>query len=451
MNKNNNMVVNMKKTNSILCKSGALVVAISCFAPSVAYATNGLFMIGTGNKSRAMGGVGVALPLDSLSSIANPAVISGMEDRFDIGVDIFNPRVESQLGSVSDKSEASVNGLGLDSIFFLPAMGITYRYSNDITLGLNMAPTGGGGTKFPVNFFEAANTGDANAPSVNSNLGVDYSVGEISTNIAYKVNETHSVGAALVIGVARFEAYGLSLFSSFTPSNTIGRLTDQGKDWSLGAGARVGWLGDFGALNLGASYTSKIWMNNFDRYSELFAEGGRMNVPAIAALGISYEATPKVTVAMDVTYTFYEDTKAIGNLGPNLAGDPAGPTENGTRELGTSDGLGFGWENQTVIKLGLQYELNEKWIFRGGWNYGASPINEEREIIFNLLAPATTEHHLTLGGTYNLNPTMEINVSYIHAFENWQSGPTYISDDGSNYGRLQMSQDAIGGSFSMKF
>jgi len=441
----------MKKINNIIGKSGALVVAMSCFAPSVAYATNGLFMIGAGNKSRGMGGVGVALPLDSVSSVANPATISGMKDRIDIGVDIFNPRVESQLGSVTSKSEASINGMGLDSIFFLPSMGITYQYSNDITLGLSVTPTGGGGTKFSINFFEAANAGDANAPSVNSNLGVDYSVGEISTNIAYKVNEKHSVAAALVIGIARFEAYGLKLFSSFTPSNTTGRLTDQGKDWSTGAGLRVGWLGDFGKLNLGASYTSKIWMRKFDRYSELFAEGGRMNVPAIAALGISYEATPKLVVAVDVTYTFYEDAKAIGNLGPNLAGDSAGPTENGTRELGTSDGLGFGWKNQTVIKLGLQYALNETWIFRGGWNYGASPINEGREIIFNLLAPATVEHHLTLGGTYNLNPTMEINVSYIHAFENWQSGPTYISDDGSNYGRLQMSQDAIGGSFSWKY
>jgi long-chain fatty acid transport protein len=428
-----------------------LLAAVSYFAPTVAYATNGLFMTGTGTKSRAMGGVGVATPLDSLSSVANPAVISGMDDRFDIGLDVFKPDVESQLGSVSAKSKASVNGLGLDSVFFLPHIGITYRYSSDISLGVAVAPTGGGGTKFTTNFYEAANAGDANAPSVNTNLGVDYSVGTINTSIAYKVNQQHSLGAALVIGIARFEAYGLDLFSSFTPSNTTDRMTDQGKDWSIGAGARVGWFGDFGDFKAGASYTSKIWMNQFDRYRELFAEGGRMNVPAVAALGASYQATPRLLTAMDVTYTFYEDTKAIGNIGPNLAGDPAGPIDNGTRELGNSNGPGFGWENQLVIKLGLQYELNEKWIVRGGWNYGASPINEEREIMMNLLAPATTEYHITLGGTYNLDNDMEINFSYIHAFENWQSGPTYISDDGSNYGRLQMSQNAIGGSFSMKY
>lgn len=438
-------------TSVIKKVSGPVLLACSFTMASSAYATNGLFVIGYGNKSQAMGGVGIALPLDSVSSVANPAVISGMEDRFDIGMDIMKVHVEGQLGSVSAESEASVNGLGLDSVFFLPAMGFTYKSSEKVTLGVGVVPMGGGGTKYLTNFYEAANAGDANAPSVNSRLGVDYSVGSINTNIAYKMNKNHSVGAALVIGIARFEAYGLDLFSSFTPSNTTDYMTDQGKDWSIGAGFRIGWLGDFGDLNVGVNYSSKIWMDQFDSYKELFAEGGRMNVPANAGLGVSYEATPQFLVAMDVTYTFYEDANAIGNIGPNLAGDPAGPTEFGTRELGTTDGLGFGWENQIVYKLGLQYELNEKTILRGGWNYGASPINENREIIMNLTAPATTEHHLTLGGTYMLDPTMEINISYVHAFENWQSGPTYISDDGSNYGRLQMSQDIIGGSFSMKY
>lgn len=434
-----------------IVKRMSKLALLALLIPAVSHATNGLFLIGNGNKSRAMGGTGIALKLDSLSAIANPAAISGMEDRFDIGVDIFRPQVESQLGSVSDQSVASVNGLGLDSVFFMPAMAITYQYNNDITLGFTMAASGGGGTKFKKNFFEAANAGDANAPSVNSRLGVDLIIMEMAPTIAYKINKENSVAASLVFGVARFEAYGLSLFSSFTPSNTTNNLTDQGKDWSTGAGARIGWLGDFGDFSLGAQYTSKIFMRKFDLYSELFAEGGRINVPANIGVGASYKARPDLTVAMDVTYTLYEDVKAMGNRGPNLAGDPSGPTQNNTRELGTSDGLGFGWKNQTVIKLGAAYQYSDAVILRAGWNYGKSPINEDREIIFNLLAPASVEHHVTIGATYIVNPEMEINVSYIHAFKNEQAGPTYISDDGSNYGRLQMSQDALGGSLSVKY
>ena len=139
--------------------------------PATSYATNGMFLIGNGNKSRAMGGVGIAIDLDSLSAVANPATIAGMADRFDIGMDIFRPQVESQLGSVSDKSVAAVNGMGIDSVFFMPAMAITYQWDDKTTLGFAMNAAGGGGTKFQTNFFEAANNGNTD-----TRLGVDLAI-----------------------------------------------------------------------------------------------------------------------------------------------------------------------------------------------------------------------------------------------------------------------------------
>ncbi len=446
------MTRSIEKINNITCKSGALVVAMSCFAPSVVCATNGLFLIGNGNKSKGMGGVGIALPMDALSAATNPASIAGMKNRFDIGVDIFRPSVEAQLGSVKAKSEAAINGIGLNSTFILPAMGGTYEWNDKITLGASMVPVGGGGTKYLTNFFEAAAAGDANAPTVNKRLGVDLVMGEVVSTIAYQVDETHSVGASLLIGIARFEAFGIGLFDPFTQNQgTIKNFSNQGKDWSLGVGVRLGWMGNFGKLKVGVEYTSEVDMNEFDLYSELFAEHGNIDIPADFGIGISYQATPELMVAFDVKRIFYEDVASIANTGPNLAGDPAGPLGSESRRLGLADGLGFGWTDQTVYKIGAEYNISEKWIARAGWNYAKSPINEDREIIFNLVAPATVEHHLTFGGTYNLSADMEINASYIHAFSNEQCGPTYISDDGSNLGCLKMDQHTIGASFSMKY
>ncbi len=442
----------MKKFNNIISKSCALVVAISSFVPSVACATNGLFMIGTGNKSRGMGGVGVATPLDSLSATNNPAVISGMKNRFDIGADFFVPDVEGTLGSVSSESEASINGIGLDSTFIMPAMGGTYRWTDKITLGAAMVPIGGGGTEYPENFFEAAAAGSPDAPGVGDRLGVSLVMGEIVSTIAYQLTDVHSFGASLLIGISRFEAYGLGLFDPFTQTvGTTKNFSNQGKEWSLGIGARIGWLADYGTLKVGASYTSEVDMNEFDHYSELFAEHGDIDIPANVAIGISYQATADVLVAFDIQRTFYEDVRAISNTGPNLAGDPSGPLGSEDRRLGLKNGLGFGWTDRTVYKLGAEYNMNETWLFRAGWNYSESPIDEDREIIFNLVAPATVEHHLTLGTTYSISPEMEINVSYVHAYRNTQSGPTYVSDDGSNLGTLSMKQDSIGASFSMQY
>ena len=430
----------------------AATIFMCALIPSYTYATNGLFLIGNGNKSKGMGGVGIAVSMDSLSAATNPATIANMEDRFDIGADIFRPSVEGQLGSVSSKSEAAINGLGLNSTFILPSMGGTYKLNDDITLGVSVVPVGGGGTKYLTNFFEAAAAGDANAPTVDQRLGVDLVIGEIVTTIAYNVNKNHSIGASLLIGIARFEAYGIGLFDPFTQNQgTIDNFTNQGKDWTAGVGARIGWMGDFGKLKVGLAYTSEVDMDEFNHYTELFAENGDMDIPADVGLGISYQATSDLFVAFDVKRIFYEDVASIANSGPNLAGSTEGPLGSEDRRLGLDKGLGFGWTDQTVYKIGAEYNINEKWIARAGWNYAESPIDEDTEIIFNLVAPATVEHHLTLGGTYNLSPDMEINVSYVHAFENEQCGPTYISDDGSNYGCLTMEQHSIGASFSMQY
>lgn len=425
---------------------------LSCTLPIIANATNGLFMIGTGNKSRGMGGVGVATPLDSLSATNNPAVISKMKNRFDIGGDFFVPDVEGTLGSTKSTSEASINGIGLDSTFIMPAMGGTYKWSDKITFGAAMAPVGGGGTEYPDNFFEAAAAGSSNAPGVDSRVGVNLVIGEMIGTIAYQATDVHSFGASLLIGIARFEAYGLGLFDSFTQTQgTLDGFSNQGKDWTVGVGVRIGWLGDFGKLKVGAAYTSEVDMDEFNHYTELFAESGDIDVPANMAIGISFQATPDILVAFDVQRTFYEDVRAIANTGPNLAGSPNGPLGGDERKLGLKNGLGFGWADRNVYKLGAEYNMNETWLFRAGWNYSESPINEDREIIFNLVAPATVEHHLTFGATYSLSSDMELNFSYVHAYRNTQSGPTYISDDGSNFGVLSMKQDSVGASFSMQY
>ncbi|MCK7582643.1 MAG: hypothetical protein MZV65_48470 [Chromatiales bacterium] len=55
-------------------KSKLVAVAVAAaFAPLAAYATNGYFTHGFGVKAQGMGGVGIALPQDSIAAGANPA------------------------------------------------------------------------------------------------------------------------------------------------------------------------------------------------------------------------------------------------------------------------------------------------------------------------------------------------------------------------------------------
>ena len=87
------------------------VLACSFALPSAVNATNGLFMSGFGTISRGMGGTAIAYPADAISGVANPANISHVGRRFDIGADFFTADVTGQLGSVSADSNPDLFGV----------------------------------------------------------------------------------------------------------------------------------------------------------------------------------------------------------------------------------------------------------------------------------------------------------------------------------------------------
>ncbi|HEY9531842.1 MAG TPA: long-chain fatty acid transporter, partial [Burkholderiales bacterium] len=71
---------------AILAAAAALALA-----PLAAHATTGYFQHGYGIKAKGMGGVGIALPQDSLAAATNPAGMALIGSRADIGVDWFAP------------------------------------------------------------------------------------------------------------------------------------------------------------------------------------------------------------------------------------------------------------------------------------------------------------------------------------------------------------------------
>jgi len=432
-----------------------LVTALGCAmgiaAPASVFATNGMFLIGQGTKSRAMGGVGITQSHDIMTSAANPATMTQLKtNRFDMGGDIFTLKSDAYMGESPDnlREKSKPDHLTIaDGVYMFPGLGASFK-DGDITYGFTMVPVGGGGSRYNKNLFNCAN---ATPTDCNEKLGVSLAIMNINPSIAYKIDEQNSVGATLIIGLQVFKAYGLGKFTTFTQTqDDTAKLTNQGTDISYGAGIRLGWLGNFmqNKLTLGAAFTSKTYMSKFDDYSDLFAEQGDLDTPGNIGLGVSYAVSDELMLALDVNYVMYEDVASISNPGPDPRSTTGPfPVDRATNALGADQGLGFGWDNQTVFKLGVVYQYNPKWTLRGGWNYGKSPLNEETDILFSTVAPAITQNHLTMGATYQWDTDMELSFSYIRAFEFEQRGPTYINDTGG----FTMEQDIIGASFGMNF
>jgi len=84
--------------------------------------------------------------------------------------------------------------------------------------------------------------------------------------------------------------------------------------------------------------------------------------------------------------------------------------------------MGFGWNSQTVYKLGVQYGVNQKLQVRAGYNYGGSPVDDD-QLTFNALAPGLVERHYSTGFTYRPNDVLEVTGTYMYVAGNAQTSP----------------------------
>ena len=107
----------------------ALIAAYS----STTMATNGIFLIGYGAKSRSMGGVGIGYTQDGLGNQMNPAGITSIDLgsdgwRLDFDAMLFRPIRSVTLPDPRDPPNAgnSVVYQSSGELFLIPALAATY-------------------------------------------------------------------------------------------------------------------------------------------------------------------------------------------------------------------------------------------------------------------------------------------------------------------------------------
>jgi len=432
-----------------------LAVVAACCAPAFAFATNGYFSHGYGMKAKGMAGAATATAEDAFGGAVNPAKMVFVGNRIDFGAELFSPR-----RSVSRQGSAGFGGIYNDSVdsdshyFIIPEFGYNKMINPNLSLGVTVYGNGGMNTDFnddngvAGSNFNPALCGAAAPANILfgcGRLGVDMMQLIVAPTLAYKLSPNHSIGISPLLAYQRFKVDGLQAFTGFSSSPT--NVTDKGYDSSTGWGVRIGWMGKVSdTVTLGAAYSPKMRMGKFDKYQGLFAEQGGFDIPENYNVGIAVKATPRVTVAFDIQQINYSDVKSIANGVTNsLSAPPANP-------LGSANGSGFNWRDQTAFKLGLEHEYSKNLTLRAGYNYGKSPVRDDIDsVTFNILAPGVVEQHLTLGATWILQNKSELTVSYMHAFSNSVTGPSASALLGvGGTETLKMYQNSIGIAYGWK-
>ena len=159
-----------------------------------------------------------------------------------------------------------------------------------------------------------------------------------------------------------------------------------------------------------------MWMTKFHEYKGLFAEGGSFDIPASLTVGGSYKFNDKLTINADYKRIFYNDIDSISNGLPYVGPFHTGAGGNETSQsLGGDDGVGFGWQDVNIFKIGAQYVYSEALTLRAGVAHNTDPF-EGTETLFNILAPAVVNTHLSVGASYTPSPGMTLNLAFTHAF-----------------------------------
>lgn len=409
----------------------AVLVAMAA-ASSSAFATNGYFSHGYGIKAKGMGGVGIALPQDSLAAATNPAGMVMVGDRLDVGVDWFKPNRSATIsGNAGPANNGTFDGND-DSNFLVPEFGYNKMLNKDMAVGIVVYGNGGMNTNYKngVPLF-----------GTTTNAGVDLVQLFVAPTFSMKIAPQHSVGVSLNLAYQQFAAYGIQNFAN--SSSSAANLTNQGRDSSTGWGLRIGYTGQVSdAVTIGATYQSKTNMSKLGKYKGLFAEEGGFDIPENYGVGIAIKASPTLTAAFDIVEIKYSGVKSVSN-------PVSGLTVLGNL-LGTSNSAGFGWKDMTVYKLGLSYELSKDMTLRAGYNYGKQPVPSS-ETMFNVLAPGVVEKHLTVGATWAMSKNSELSVSYMHAFNKQVNGASSIpAGFGGGNADVRMSQNALGIAYGWK-
>ncbi len=381
----------MKLTFRKLALSAA-ITSVLVTLPMNASATNGILPVGTGIVSQGAGGTGVANASDGMSAADNPALAADVGAGWSVQLTAFNPNRSADVGGGYVDSESDW--------FPIPG-GHWFTNVNDTTVaGITVSALGGMNTDYPPALFGAR-------------AGFDLSGVIIAPTIAKQVSDTVSLGGAILFAYERMETTG--------PGGMTGLPKDE-TDSATGWGFELGIAVKAGpSTTLGLDYQSEINMGDMEEHAKFIfapASDPSLPLPAIWTAGITQQIGENWKVSADVSDIPWSDAGVIGEL--------------------------FQWEDQTVYKIGAEVQIDETMALRFGFSHADSPI-PNTAVGFNILAPAVTEDHYTIGFSKTMGNGI-LHGYYARSTENEQhqaGGPGGLPS-------IKMDQNAFGLGWEVK-
>jgi len=380
----------------------AVAAAAGLTFSSGAFATNGILQAGNGMVAHGFGGAGLSNAGEAAAGMDNPALISQTGDALSVGWSMFMPdRTVTLYGYYDIKSDAKM--------FAIPQVAFTSKINNSLNWGIMAYAMGGMNTDYRTDPISLLG-GDARSSSV------DLSGMIVAPTMSWALNKDISIGGSLLVVWENFRTRNLFGADSSAPSAG----TNEGSATGYGAKLGVDWKITDG-IAVGAMVQPKVSMDEISFFKTFlggfgFTGDAALTLPNEYGIGGKFGIGKNVDIVADIMYYQWTSVDVFKF---------------------------FGWDDQTVYKLGVEYRPIDKLALRAGFNYGKSPIQPGLApsglptVFANYPFPAISEYHYTLGLGYKMDKNMAVNAYYLY------SPKTTITDTFTPV-ELSMSQNAFG-------
>ena len=357
-----------------------ILLLICITLPEKVQATDGYFGVGYGAQNKGLAGAGTAWYKNGLIN-GNPAGNVFLGKKYLVGFEIFNPNREYTITGAPSQMPQTM-GLTPGTVesgskaFLEPTLGANWMLNEKSSFSATLFGNGGMNTDYKTKTFYDQGSETTGINLAQMFLGLTYS---------RKIAEKHSLGVTALVVYQYFSATGLTNFAQMSQAPT--KLTGNGTDNATGFGFKLGYMGQLAdGLTLGINYQPKIAMAKFSKYAGLFAGQGNFDIPSNLSAGLAWEANKKWAILADYKRINYSGVASVSNIFDPMSTSP----------LGSNKGAGFGWKDINVYKLGVEFTGDNCWTLRGGYSHSDQPV-QKTQTLFNILAPAVTTDHLTVG------------------------------------------------------
>lgn len=347
-----------------------------------------------GNQQSGMGHLGTSFYLGASSAYFNPAMMGHGESKISIeaGASAITSYVIYQNQETGNEAETS-NPTGTP--FYLYG---TYQINEKTTAGLAVYTPFGSAVEWGDDWDGKYLIQDIQLRAI-----------FIQPSISYNVNEKLSVGAGFIYATGAFELNRALAFQSagskYGNVNLSGNASGFG--FNFGTHYKVNEK-----LNIGLSYRSEVTMALEGGDAKFTAPASTaaslpptnefdadLPLPSTITLGVSYQLNEKLLLALEYSYVGWDAYESLDF-------DFKTETDNFKDSKNPRN-----YEAASIIRLGAQYQVNEKIIARAGAYYDQSPIQDD---YFNPETPNTDNIGITCGGSYQINEKLGVDASFIY-------------------------------------